>query len=54
MKNEERLVADGYLYGNDKDVKLAREEIKTAEYLETKIFLLRETKRLTLYYKLTM
>ncbi|MBE5852249.1 MAG: hypothetical protein E7299_04755 [Lachnospiraceae bacterium] len=37
MKNEERLVVDGYLYGNDADVKLAKEEKKTIEYLETKI-----------------
>lgn len=37
MKNEERLIVDGYLYGNDADVKLAKEEKKTIEYLETKI-----------------
>ena len=37
MKNEERLIVDGYLYGNEEDVKLAKEELKTAEYLETKI-----------------
>lgn len=37
MKNEERLIVDGYLYGNEDDVKLAKEEKKTAEYLETKI-----------------
>ena len=37
MKNEERLMVDGYLYGNEEDVKLAKEEMKTAEYLETKI-----------------
>ena len=37
MKNEERLMVDGYLYGNEDDVKLAKEEKKTAEYLETKI-----------------
>ena len=37
MKNEERLIVDGYLYGNEDDVKLAKEEKKTVEYLETKI-----------------
>ena len=37
MRNEERLIVDGYLYGNEDDVKLAKEEKKTAEYLETKI-----------------
>lgn len=37
MKNTERLMVDGYLYGNDKDVKLAKDEKKTIEYLETKI-----------------
>ena len=37
MKNEEHFMVDGYLYGNEEDVKLAREEKKTAEYLETKI-----------------
>ena len=37
MKNEERLMVDGYLYGNEEDVKLAKEEKKTAEYLESKI-----------------
>ena len=37
MKNEERLMVDGYLYGNEDDVKLAKEEKKTAEYLESKI-----------------
>ena len=37
MNNEERLIVDGYLYGNEDDVKLAKEEKKTAEYLETKI-----------------
>lgn len=37
MKNEERLVVDGYLYGNDMDVKLARDEKKKIEYLETKL-----------------
>ena len=37
MRNEERLVVDGYLYGNEDDVKLAKEEKKTAEYLESRI-----------------
>lgn len=37
MKNEERLIVDGYLYGNEEDVKLAKEEKKKTEYLETKI-----------------
>ena len=37
MKNEERLIVDGYLYGNEEDVKLAREEKKKAEYLEERI-----------------
>ena len=37
MKNEERLLVDGYLYGNEDDVKLAKEEKKTAEYLETRM-----------------
>lgn len=37
MRNEERLIVDGYLYGNEDDVKLAKEEIKTAEYLEERI-----------------
>lgn len=37
MRNEERLIVDGYLYGNEDDVKLAQEEKKTAEYLESKI-----------------
>ena len=30
-------MVDGYLYGNEDDVKLAKEEKKTVEYLETKI-----------------
>lgn len=37
MKNEERLVLDGYLYGNEQDVSLAKEEKKTVKYLQTKI-----------------
>ena len=37
MKNEERLVFDGYLYGNEEDVNLAKEERKTARYLQSKI-----------------
>ena len=37
MRNEERLMVDGYLYGNEDDVKLAKEEKKTAEYLEERI-----------------
>lgn len=37
MKNEERLIVDAYLYGNDHDVKLAKEEKKTVAYLKTKI-----------------
>ena len=37
MRNEERLMVDGYLYGNEEDVKLAKEEKKTAEYLEARI-----------------
>lgn len=37
MKDEERLMVDGYLYGNEEDVKLAKEEKKTARYLETRI-----------------
>mgnify|MGYP003296416396 CR=1 FL=1 len=37
MKNEERLIVDGYLYGNEDDAKLAAEELKTAEFLESKI-----------------
>ena len=37
MRNEERLMVDGYLYGNEDDVKLAKEEMKTAEYLEARI-----------------
>lgn len=36
MKNEERLVMDGYRFLNDNDVKLAAEEKKKIEYLETK------------------
>lgn len=37
MKNEEQFVVDGYLYGNEEDVKLAKEEKKTAAYLEARI-----------------
>ena len=37
MRNEERLMVDGYIYGNEDDVKLAKEEKKTAEYLEERI-----------------
>ena len=37
MKNEERLVFDGYLYGNEEDVNLAKEERKTARFLQSKI-----------------
>ena len=37
MKNEEQFVVDGYLYGNEEDVKLAKEEKKTAAYLASKI-----------------
>ena len=37
MKNEERLVVDGYLYGNEEDVKLVKEEKKTARFLQSKI-----------------
>lgn len=37
MKNAERLIIDGYLYGNEEDVNLAKEEKKTAVYLQSKI-----------------
>lgn len=37
MKNQERLMFDGYLYGNEEDVKLAIEEKKKAEYMESKM-----------------
>ena len=30
MKNEERLLFEGYLYGNEEDVQLAKEEKKKA------------------------
>lgn len=37
MNNIERLVVDGYLYGNEEDVNLVKEEKKTAAYLSSKI-----------------
>ena len=37
MENKERLVFDGYLYGDEDDVKLAKEEMKTAKFLQSKI-----------------
>ena len=37
MNNEERLLFDGYLYGNDEDVQLAKEEKKKALFIESKI-----------------
>lgn len=37
MKDEERLEVDGYLYGSEGDVALAKEEKKKAKYLETRI-----------------
>lgn len=37
MKNEERLLFEGYLYGNEEDVQLAKEEKKKAMYIESKI-----------------
>ena len=37
MKNEERLLFEGYLYGNEEDVQLAKEEKKKAMYIENKI-----------------
>ena len=37
MKTEERLIFDGYLYGNEEDVNLAKEERKTARFLQSKI-----------------
>ena len=37
MNNEERLLFDGYLYGNDEDVQLAKEEKKKAKFIESKI-----------------
>lgn len=37
MNNEERLVFEGYLYGNEEDVNLAKEEKKTVLFLQSKI-----------------
>lgn len=37
MKNEDRLLFDGYLYGNEEDVKLAKEEKKKALFIESKV-----------------
>ena len=37
MNNEERLLFDGYLYGNDEDEQLAKEEKKKALFIESKI-----------------
>lgn len=37
MKNEERLIFDGYLYGNEEDANLAKEERKTVRFLQSKI-----------------
>ena len=37
MKNEERLLFEGYLYGNEEDVQLAKEEKKKVMYIESKI-----------------
>lgn len=37
MKNEERLIVDGYLYGNADDVNRAKEEKKTVKFLQSKI-----------------
>lgn len=37
MKDEVRLEVDGYLYGSEADVLLAKEEKKKAKYLEEKI-----------------
>ena len=37
MENAGRLIFDGYLYGNEDDVKLAKEEMKTAKFLQSKI-----------------
>lgn len=36
MKNEERLIIDGYRFLNDNDVKLAKEEKNKIQFLETK------------------
>lgn len=37
MKNEERLIVDEYMYGNDIDAQLAKEEKKKALYIESKM-----------------
>ena len=37
MKNEERLLFEGYLYGNEEDVQLAKDEKKKAMFIESKI-----------------
>ena len=37
MKNQERLMFDGYLYGIEDDAKLAKDEKKKAEYMESKL-----------------
>ena len=37
MNNEERLFFEGYLFGNDEDVQLAKEEKRKALYIESKI-----------------
>lgn len=37
MKNEERLIFDGYIFLNDNDVKMAEEEKKKIQYLEEKL-----------------
>lgn len=37
MKDQERLIVDGYMYGNDMDVQLAKEEKKKAMFIESKL-----------------
>ena len=37
MNNIERLMVDGYLYGNEEDVNLVKEEKKTIAYLQSKL-----------------
>lgn len=37
MRNEERLMVDGYLFGNEEDAKMAKEEKGAIAYLEERI-----------------
>ena len=37
MRNEERLIVDEYMYGNDIDAQLAKDEKKKAMFIESKI-----------------